>query len=1003
MPSEAPVLPAQTEKPQHYAYLKEFRTQQCPLFLQHKCTQHRPFTCFNWHFMNQRRRRPIRRRDGSFNYSPDNYCTKYDEATGHCQDGEDCPFLHRTAGDTERRYHLRYYKTGTCIYETDSKGHCVKNGPHCAFAHGAHDLRPPVYDIRELQQMETTEKSLHTVTPSSLEKDRALTEDPRWNDTSYVLANYKTEQCKRPPRLCRQGYACPQFHNSRDRRRSPKKFRYRSTPCPNVKHGDDWGDPAQCESGDNCAYCHTRTEQQFHPEIYKSTKCNDMVQTSFCPRGPFCAFAHVEQEMTVQREMNVSTENSLAAFVTNALPQSSNNIGMSDGEGMLLQNQKEDTNSVSGSHSPKLPDPIGKERCNSISYSLNNIGNTNHSASPLPEPIGKGRTSSTSSSINSDCGSLGHYQRVPGPTREDGQTKLRQQLEAIENDVTIDVNEKATRKQNLLLLHNLNESLSSSVSPLNNPPMSNMSPHAPSFYPPGETVESVVGSALDDLSLEDFDISSIDKELDRDNDSNSVSSSLSTGLSAPGCFGATSVPVSIPPRGIQRGSIGSLSQSPTSPFGSFSTTPASLISQLPMTQQPKTAVTEPLDQVLVLSLLSVLLSVSIFTLFLSLFTLFLSLFTLFLSLFTLFLSLFTLFLSLFTLFLSLFTLFLSLFTLFLSLFTLFLSLFTLFLSLFTLQPNPGMFAVPAYTELNSMSPQSGGPHSPLYSTSYTNSQPQENQRLREELNTLKSNLSHWEEAYSQAKSACEAWKKEGEESVRKVKLAEDEKLQTTKQRDEALNRVKTLQQELDQLRNASSISGYIHCLQRSKDLDYLPLQQLQQIQQQLRLDKKHVDELLFHYNSRKCIVCKERNRTFSFLFFSHTLLFLFFFFASPHPAAFPRPTPSYHFTIFSLLTCSLLSIPLFDSLPLYISLYSYVTSFPLLLAFSPTNSSFSTLNSLLLCFFYFLFTLHFLHFLFLRSFSLHCILFVHFLVLSLYLHSLLTYTFFSHSFSLVSF
>ena len=46
-------------------------------------------------------------------------------------------------------------------------------------------------------------------------------------DTSYVLANYKTEQCKRPPRLCRQGYACPQYHNSRDRRRPPKRFKYR--------------------------------------------------------------------------------------------------------------------------------------------------------------------------------------------------------------------------------------------------------------------------------------------------------------------------------------------------------------------------------------------------------------------------------------------------------------------------------------------------------------------------------------------------------------------------------------------------------------------------------------------------------------------------------------------------------------------------------------------------------------------------------------------------------
>lgn len=59
-----------------------------------------------------------------------------------------CPFLHRTTGDTERRYHLRYYKTGICIHETDSKGNCTKNGLHCAFAHGPHDLRSPVYDIR---------------------------------------------------------------------------------------------------------------------------------------------------------------------------------------------------------------------------------------------------------------------------------------------------------------------------------------------------------------------------------------------------------------------------------------------------------------------------------------------------------------------------------------------------------------------------------------------------------------------------------------------------------------------------------------------------------------------------------------------------------------------------------------------------------------------------------------------------------------------------------------
>lgn len=73
----------------HTKYLREFRVEQCPLFIQRKCTHHRPFTCFNWHFMNQRRRRPTRTRHRTFNYSADNYCTKYDETTGICPDGDE--------------------------------------------------------------------------------------------------------------------------------------------------------------------------------------------------------------------------------------------------------------------------------------------------------------------------------------------------------------------------------------------------------------------------------------------------------------------------------------------------------------------------------------------------------------------------------------------------------------------------------------------------------------------------------------------------------------------------------------------------------------------------------------------------------------------------------------------------------------------------------------------------------------------------------------------------
>ncbi|XP_028616605.1 putative E3 ubiquitin-protein ligase UNKL isoform X2 [Grammomys surdaster] len=319
--------PPQTEKPTHYRYLKEFRTEQCSLFLQHKCSQHRPFTCFHWHFLNQRRRRPLRRRDGTFNYSPDVYCSKYDEATGLCPDGDECPYLHRTTGDTERKYHLRYYKTGTCIHETDARGHCVKNGLHCAFAHGPLDLRPPVCDIRELQAQEALQNGqlsggdgLPDLQPGVLASqamiEKILGEDPRWQDSNFVLGSYKTEQCPKPPRLCRQGYACPHYHNSRDRRRNPRRFQYRSTPCPSVKHGDEWGEPSRCDGGDSCQYCHSRTEQQFHPEIYKSTKCNDMRQTGYCPRGPFCAFAHIEKSLGMANEWSCRdiSSNSTSAY-----------------------------------------------------------------------------------------------------------------------------------------------------------------------------------------------------------------------------------------------------------------------------------------------------------------------------------------------------------------------------------------------------------------------------------------------------------------------------------------------------------------------------------------------------------------------------------------------------------------------------------------------------------------------------------------------------------------
>lgn len=76
------------------------------------------------------------------------------------------------------------------MYETDSRGYCVKNGPHCAFAHGPNDLRSPAYDVRELQgagRVEDDEGRLVSPLVGSLEKDRGvLVEDPRWQGVSVL-------------------------------------------------------------------------------------------------------------------------------------------------------------------------------------------------------------------------------------------------------------------------------------------------------------------------------------------------------------------------------------------------------------------------------------------------------------------------------------------------------------------------------------------------------------------------------------------------------------------------------------------------------------------------------------------------------------------------------------------------------------------------------------------------------------------------------------------------
>ncbi|KAM6320241.1 putative E3 ubiquitin-protein ligase UNKL isoform 2-T2 [Podargus strigoides] len=500
-----------------------------------------------------------------------------------------CSYLHRTTGDTERKYHLRYYKTGTCIHETDARGHCVKNGIHCAFAHGPHDLRPPVYDIRELQAQETLQngqlgcgEGIPDLQPGILASqamiEKILSEDPRWQDTNFVLAGYKTEQCTKPPRLCRQGYACPHYHNSRDRRRNPRKFKYRSTPCPSVKHADEWGEPSRCESGDSCQYCHSRTEQQFHPEIYKSTKCNDMRQTGYCPRGPFCAFAHVEKDT-----MNVVILQTDCQSKPGAHLLSTDSIGIANEWSSSLNSTNSITNSSGQSGNV----------CCSSSPTVTSSSGSSSSLSPLG-PLCRQRSLANgvlcSEYSTSSVPSTSSYPKAPGFERED-QAKHRSFL--AENQQKI--NEQDNKQNHLSIFSAVNpltssitSSLASSVGSDSSSPttVSAISAKAFPFYSGSKTVESIIGSALD-LHFNNVSIASIDRELEDQEGSD-------LGLASQRLLGS-SAPVSIPGSLARSSSPHSSSSLSTSPLSSLSRSLSqSLVSSTtaPHHQQPQPLKTE---------------------------------------------------------------------------------------------------------------------------------------------------------------------------------------------------------------------------------------------------------------------------------------------------------------------------------------------------------------------------------------------------------------------------
>ncbi|CAN8002278.1 unnamed protein product [Ixodes hexagonus] len=520
MPSTADAkasLATQTEKPNHYNYLKEFRVDQCPLFVQHKCTQHKPFTCFHWHFKNQRRRRPVRAaRDGTFNYSPDVYCTSYDETTGICPEGDGCRFLHRTAGDTERRYHLRYYKTGICVYDTDARGNCVKNGPHCAFAHGLHDLRSPVYDAKEQQACLSGDAPSSAANgpeengagPNSLDKERnALNEDPHWQAEAKANDTTHEQTCERPI-TCTRVYL-PRYKSLHSLRKTPRFRRYRGFPRGRYR-GPDWLPSAG--RGEDCSYWseHPERAPSFPPFLPRTALARSRDSRDGARRSPNLIGRHAREAISIARRIAVGFHKSVGG-------SKSILFRFKDIKASAFFNSEAFSESI-----------VGEEYRHVGCVELGRDGPGNAAALPIGgRPFYREYLSKLlGASVHAELQEI-----VSSNSNQERNASIRQQLKAIDNEPMADPLEKARLKQDVWLVHGLT------------PPAMRGLP----FFQPSSTVESVVGNALDDLSLDDINVEA-SLELDGGDANNPVSSSITQGLASSGLLGS-SAPMNIPGSG----------------------------------------------------------------------------------------------------------------------------------------------------------------------------------------------------------------------------------------------------------------------------------------------------------------------------------------------------------------------------------------------------------------------------------------------------------------------
>jgi hypothetical protein len=179
---------------------------------------------------------------------------------------DSCEYAHN---GFEVEYHPLKYKTKMCNYSTRDSFICSQKGECCSEAHNITDLRNITEILKKIKANEDFEEVSKPVASAN-------------QLASFNVETYRTVACSN--RGCSRKN-CLYYHDVTERRRDPKKFTYNNKVCKNIIKGKDFLDPRNCRLKDNCVFCHTKCELEYHLLNYKKRPCTKKkcMKKMFCP------------------------------------------------------------------------------------------------------------------------------------------------------------------------------------------------------------------------------------------------------------------------------------------------------------------------------------------------------------------------------------------------------------------------------------------------------------------------------------------------------------------------------------------------------------------------------------------------------------------------------------------------------------------------------------------------------------------------------------------------